>query len=522
MAERPGQIAGVQCHLTQPELRGAPRLAARDDAAGGLGQQRVLTGQPAAQQPPRRQRDRQPQRAGRVVLHGPAQHLAHRGVLGIQQAGRGHLPAAGLQPGRGLIGHSQRVPSQGRGRSGILARRGQQPGPVGAQRLQHHIPGPAIGAGPRRDQQRAVHQVQHRRPGPGPGDRLGGLQGERPREHRDPAEHPPLVLIEQLVAPLHGGRQRLLPAGRQPVPGRQQREPVIDPVQQLRHPQRLHPRRRQLDRQRHPIQPRHQPPHQRPGLPIQHEMRIRAAGPVREQRHRFGSLEVRIIGAGHQQRRQPVPGLPRGPQRLLAGRQDPHIIAGSQQLGAQRRNRADHMLAAIQHQQQLPPGQHTLQRGGRRDPRPLPHPQRHRHRRGHPRRVSHRRQFRQPRPVREPARHPPGHLSGQPGLAHTTRPGHRHQPVLPQQARDLSHSRDPADEAGQRSREAMHATGHGGHRRRAHAGTIAARAACVQPSGPARCNRCVPMMLAAKDVRPVRSAVRMILTARRGRLCRYG
>src|SRR5205814_575715 len=28
----------------------------------------------------------------------------------------------------------------------------------------------------------------------------------------------------------------------------------------------LHPRRRQLDRQRHPVQPRHQPRHRRPGL----------------------------------------------------------------------------------------------------------------------------------------------------------------------------------------------------------------------------------------------------------------
>ena len=211
-------------------------------------------------------------------------------------------------------------------------------------------------------------------------------------------------------------------------------------------------------------------------------MRISAAGPVREQRHRLRSPEVRVIRAGQGQRRQPVPGLPRGPQRLPAGRQDPHIIAGSQQPGAQRRGRADHMLAAIQHQQQLPPGQRTLQRAGSRDPRPLPHPQRRRDRRGHPRRVSHRRQLRQPGPVHEPARHLPGHLSGQPGLAHTTRPGHRHQTVLPQQARDLPDSRDPAYEAGQRSRETMHTTGRGGRRRRPHARTIAAGAACVQPS----------------------------------------
>ncbi len=55
----------------------------------------------------------------------------------------------------------------------------------------------------------------------------------------------------QLLAPLHGGLQRLVPPGRQPVPGHEQRKPVIEAVQQLRYAQRL----RQLDRQRHPVQP---------------------------------------------------------------------------------------------------------------------------------------------------------------------------------------------------------------------------------------------------------------------------
>ena len=45
---------------------------------------------------------------------------------------------------------------------------GQQPGPVGPQRLQHPVPGPAIRPGLRRDQQRAFHQPQHGPPGPGP------------------------------------------------------------------------------------------------------------------------------------------------------------------------------------------------------------------------------------------------------------------------------------------------------------------------------------------------------------------
>jgi Sigma-70, region 4 len=105
-------------------------------------------------------------------------------------------------------------------------------------------------------------------PRDGPRHHLGGLQRERPRKHRHRAEHPLLVLIQQPVAPLHRGRRRPLPGRRRPVPASQQREPVTDPLQQMHHPQRLHPRRGQLDRQRHPVQPRHDPGHYRPAYPV--------------------------------------------------------------------------------------------------------------------------------------------------------------------------------------------------------------------------------------------------------------
>ena len=378
------------------------------------------------------------------MLQGPVQHPAHGGVLGIQPPGSGHLAGAGRQPRHGVLGHPQRVPGQ-RGRDGVtLAGLGQQPRPVSPQRLQHHVPGPAIRAGPRRDQQRAVHQMQHGRPRASPRDRLGPLQRERPREHRHRAEHPPLPFIQQPVTPLHGGRQRPLPRRGEPVPVLQQREPVIDPVQQLRHAQRLDPRRRQLDRQRHPVQPRHQPRHHRRGLPIQRETRVSPAGPVREQRHRLRPVQLRrIIRVGQGQRPQPVPRLPGYPQRLPAGGQHPHIIGAEQQPAAQLRRRADHVLAVIQHQQQLPPGQRVRQRVGRRHRGQVPDPQRRRHRGRHLRRVPHRRQLRQPHPVSEPAGHLPGDLAGQPRLPGTPRPGHRHQPVLTQLAGDLVHHRWP-------------------------------------------------------------------------------
>ena len=172
MAERCGQIGRELRCPAEPELRGAPPAAARLGAAGGLAEQPVLTGQPAPQEPPPAQRVGQPQRDRRIVLHRPGQRLPHGGVLGIEPAGRGQLTVAGLQPGRGLPGHPQRVPGQRGGGAVLLPGLGQQPGPVGAQRLQHRVPGPAIRPGPRRGQQRAVHQPQHRR-------------------HRRPARRPP-------------------------------------------------------------------------------------------------------------------------------------------------------------------------------------------------------------------------------------------------------------------------------------------------------------------------------------------
>ena len=185
-------------------------------------------------------------------------------------------------------------------------------------------------------------------------------------------------------------------------------------------------------------------------------MRIRPAGPVSKQRHRLRPARLRLPRPGQPQRPQPVPGLPGHPSRLPAGRQDLHIIGGQQHPLAQPRHSRDHMLAAIQHQQHLPASQHPGQRISHRHPRPLPDPQRRRHRRRHPRRVRDRCQLNQPHPVGEPVSHPPRYLTGQPGLTHPARPGHRHQPVIIQQASDFTHRTRPAHETRQSRRKPMH------------------------------------------------------------------
>ena len=154
----------------------------------------------------------------------------------------------------------------------------------------------------------------------------------------------------------------------QPVAVRQQHEPVVHSVQQLRHAKRIHPRRRQLDRERQPVQPRHQLGHRLPGRLVERETRIHPPGPVREQRHRLAFRPgIGVAGVRQRQRPEPVPHFPGYPQRLPARRQHPHVVGAEQQPAAQLRGRADHMLAVVQHEQQLPLGQHLGQRvGGRR------------------------------------------------------------------------------------------------------------------------------------------------------------
>ena len=113
------------------------------------------------------------------------------------------------------------------------------------------------------------------------------------------------------------------------------------------------------------------------------------------------------------------------------------------------------MFAVIQYQQQLAPGQHHRQRLHERHAWRLLHSEGSRHGRRHQLLLLHGSQLHQPRPISEPPGHPSGHLRGQPRLPHPARTGHRHQPVLTQQADDPCHLLGPAHETRQDSRKPM-------------------------------------------------------------------
>ena len=190
--------------------------------------------------------------------HGPVQRAPQGDVLGVELPGGGHLggSAGRRRPLRPVAPH--RRPARPRPRR--PRRPGQQPGSVGAQRLQHHVPGPAVRVYPRRHQQRAVHQLSRAGPAAGPATASAPSSVNGPGKAETARNTRRSPFVQQLVTPLHGGRQRPLPHLGQPVTVGQQAEPVLDPVQQLRYAKRVHPGRGQLDGQWHPVQPGHQPP----------------------------------------------------------------------------------------------------------------------------------------------------------------------------------------------------------------------------------------------------------------------
>jgi hypothetical protein len=88
-------------------------------------------------------------------------------------------------------------------------------------------------------------QAEHilRRDSPPRADDLGGLQAPAAHEHREPSEDDLLRWREQLVAPVERGPHRLLATRRRPTAAHQQLECVVQPLEDLLHPERTHPRR---------------------------------------------------------------------------------------------------------------------------------------------------------------------------------------------------------------------------------------------------------------------------------------
>src|SRR5262249_58677560 len=88
--------------------------------------------------------------------------------------------------------------------------------------------------------------VQHRRAIVGPTNRLGTVEGKPSRENGESLEEPPIVVIEQVVAPHHRGFQCLLARRTRAWATDQKLEPFVDAVRELLGRQDAYPRRGEL------------------------------------------------------------------------------------------------------------------------------------------------------------------------------------------------------------------------------------------------------------------------------------
>jgi hypothetical protein len=104
------------------------------------------------------------------------------------------------------------------------------------------------------------------------GDRcLRGRQAEPPGEDGQPPKHQVLARVEQVVAPLHGPPQGLMPLDGSPAAAHQQTERLIQPDLHLRDRHRPQPGRCQFQREGDAVQSPADGTHGSGGIGVQHQ-----------------------------------------------------------------------------------------------------------------------------------------------------------------------------------------------------------------------------------------------------------
>ncbi|WP_160311612.1 hypothetical protein [Streptacidiphilus melanogenes] len=206
----------------------------------------------------------------------------------------------------------------------------------------------------------------------------------------------------------------------------EQCEPVVEPLADLLDGQHRQPPRRQLQRQRDPVETAAERGDLLGVAGCDGEAGEHGRGPLREQRHRVG---VRPLG-GQRREREPLFAL--DPQRLAAAHQHLQPRRRREQARHQRRSLLDEVLAAVQHEQQAARREEVPQHLGRRARGAVGEPQRLRDGVAEQRRVGELGAGDQPRAVGEVRRGRRGGAQREPALADAAGARDRHQPVAAQ------------------------------------------------------------------------------------------
>ena len=457
-------------HASFGDARGALAWLELEHGAG----QRLRLAGLSAQHPVPAEGPHKPQCGIRV---SPDDRPAQRRVQVVLLGGQLAQPAALLgatQPRVCRLGQVQVMGGEGVPDAVVLAGLGQPLQSVRAHGLQHpvprvQIPVRVLASGDDRfiDQTGQRGEDVGRRQQVVGADPFGHGQRCAGREKSQPAGQRLLGGLKQVPAPVDHGPQRPVSGQRGPAAPGEQREPVVQPLGELTGGQRAQPHGGQLDGQRHPVQRAADPGHGGHVVRVQLEVRPDGHCPVTQQPDRrvgFGPSRPFDPGRrgrrGHRQRRDRAQGLAVDAQRLPAGGHDPHPRAGGQDPARERGGRLDDVLAVVEDYHVVAVSQRLgqpVQRTGPRMAAParddaLADAEGVQDRVRHLGRLGDRRELHEPGPAREP----PGHLGGQPRLAHSPRAGERDQAGRAEVLQHLGHLSIPADEAGQRAR------GHGG------------------------------------------------------------
>ena len=268
-------------------------------------------------------------------------------------------------------------------------------------------------------------------------DFFGGGEVAPAREHRQPFEHPLLVVEEQFVAPVDHGPQRLLARQRGTRPAGEQPEPVVQPFADLREGKRAGARGREFDGERETVEAGADLGDHRAVVVGEFERRARCVSPGDEEGH----------GVRRPERRYRPDGLTADAKSLAARGEDAQRRAATEQVFGDLGRRGDHVLAVVEHDQELAVADQLGQparireREGRGDGLPDSCG------------IADGGQFHQAAPERHSRGHGARHVEREAGLAHPARTHQRHEPRVGEELLEVAALVVASHQRGERCRD---------------------------------------------------------------------
>ena len=150
-------------------------------------------------------------------------------------------------------------------------------------------------------------------------DRRRRVQREAPGEHRQPPQHDPFGVWQQVMAPVQRRAQRLVARQRRPATASQQGKAIVKTCQDMFDPQRNRPCGSKFDRQRHAVEPSANRANHLKRLVPRVDIGAQSPGTGQKKLHRATLRRFNKSCRRHRQRGGPVSILAIDSQRLAAG-----------------------------------------------------------------------------------------------------------------------------------------------------------------------------------------------------------